>query len=287
MKSGTFARSQRASERVEVSVGGVSPLLAEYVDEQLPSQRDLLLQTLLHLPRLASTDGTVSVAAALKEVAFLRDVRHRELSPFRDMARPPTQRLTIKDLRVQQVASLDAQPVVSHFHYLRSARRHSVNIAATARDRIVALCCISVFDLPHIGAELPLVAEEDVRVVSRVFAFDWAPRNTISFLLARVKEFVKARLLLTYVDPNLGFSGASYRAANWFYLGKETGTRYAYVAGRYVTERELLARRDEALEVEYSRMPLLPLKLFAFTRDDEFVASVAEKAIVVKRPQLQ
>ncbi len=69
-------------------------------------------------------------------------------------------------------------------------------------------------------------------------------------------------MLVTYINPNLAFSGASFRAANWVPLGRETGTRYAYWDRRYITDRrvEMLAPRDRAAVV-YSTMRLRPLVL--------------------------
>ena len=54
--------------------------------------------------------------------------------------------------------------------------------------------------------------KEAVRDVSRVYSFDSAPFNAISFLLSRVRHHIRktcpeVRLLSTAVDPNLGFTG--------------------------------------------------------------------------------
>jgi len=167
------------------------------------------------------------------------------------------------------IVRIDAPPaaaVLGHFHYLRSPREDSVNVAAVYSGRIAAICSISRLDLPLIEQQLPVMRGE-AAVISRVFAFDWAPRNTISYLLARAERYAsreqgEIRMLLTYVNPNLGFTGASYKAANWLPLGCETGTRYAYLDKRYITDRRVcqLARADR-LRVEYSRMPLRPLVL--------------------------
>src|SRR5437588_12284366 len=69
-----------------------------------------------------------------------------------------------------------------HLHYLHSPRHGSVHLANyTPGDRIAAAVSLSGLDLGTIAAALPagLLAEEAL-VVSRVFAFDWAPRNTRS-----------------------------------------------------------------------------------------------------------
>jgi len=121
-----------------------------------------------------------------------------------------------------------------------------------------------------------------VLMLSRVFAFDWAPQNTITFVVRRAlvvarDQFPAARMVLTYVNPNLGFSAASYRAGNWTAFAREHGTRYSYVDGEYVTDRWLAAtfgtsdptRICDRLGQRFavSRMPLAPLDVYALALD--------------------
>jgi hypothetical protein len=46
---------------------------------------------------------------------------------------------------------------------------------------------------------------------------------------------------VTYVNPNMGFTGSSYRASGWHLLGTEPGTTYRYLDERYITDRALSA----------------------------------------------
>ena len=80
--------------------------------------------------------------------------------------------------------------------------------------------------------------------VSRVYSVDRAPRNAISYLLSRVRSYLRRNmpsidLLVTAVDPNLGFTGSSYRAANWQQWMTVRARPYLYDNGRYVTPRQL------------------------------------------------
>lgn len=272
------------ARRVLVESTAVASLLPALSPDELPTRRDLLLQALLHLPRLARADGSVDVESAQIEIARLRQQRAVELEPLRAFASPPPEALAIDQLEVGIVERERAEPVLAHFHYLRSFRSDSVNVALLDRERIVALCSISPFDLATIGERLPIRTSAEVAVVSRVFAFDWAPRNVISYLLARAEHSPavdrEVRLLLTYLNPNLGFTGASYRAANWRKVGLEAGTRYAYLNGNYITDRRLptLSSADRA-EIEYSTMLLEPLQIYGrsldrrLAKDDELRAS--------------
>jgi hypothetical protein len=99
---------------------------------------------------------------------------------------------------------------------------------------------------------VPLGAAWDV---SRVYSFDVAPPNAISFLLAKVRQVIRreipsVQLLTTAVDPNLGFVGASYRAANWQQWMSIEARPYLYVDGIYASPRQLRTRFGGANLVE-------------------------------------
>src|SRR5207253_687620 len=102
---------------------------------------------------------------------------------------------------------------------------------------------VSPVDVSHLETLVSSrgVASSAASVVSRVFAFDLAPRNTLSFLLAAVQREERhfgVTDLLTYVNPNMGFTGTSYYAANWA-LAAEAPHKYYYLDDRYITLREL------------------------------------------------
>lgn len=251
----------------------LASLLPPCAPPELPTRRDLLLQVLLHMPRLADSDGNVSLTSAMAEIERLRAIRAAELSPLRELARRPKVLPNLGELVVRVADATEAAPVLAHFHYLRSVRQDSIFVGAFYKGQLAAVCSVSPLDLPSVIEQLPIANSEQGAVISRVFAFDWAPQNIISYLLARTERSHLAvredvRILLTYLNPNMGFTGASYRAANWMTVGHETGTRYAYLNGRYITDRQANALAPEVRpEVRYSRMPLLPLALLCRTLD--------------------
>ena len=273
---------------VVVSVAGIKPLIPFSSDSRLPTSRDLLLQALLHLPRLAGADGTIDVDLAAAEIERLRARRYEELAPLRWMVEPPPETPSLAELKVKIIGRQDAEPILAHFHYLRSFREDSVSVAALYNHRVVALCSVSPLDLPALRSRLPIASFKEAAVVSRVFAFDWAPRNAISYLLARTEVSAalnhNVRMLLTYLNPNMGFSGASYKAANWVELGLETGTRYAYLHGDYITDRRLSSMPEsERHLVEYSQMRLLPLQVFGRFLDKDLARAAAQSPRFVVR----
>jgi hypothetical protein len=90
--------------------------------------------------------------------------------------------------------------------------------------------------------------------------------------VAREERCLGVTDLLTYVNPNMGFRGTSYRASGWQLLGIESGTKYRYIDGRYITDRKLAARFGSHSDDTYQRllsdrfavsaMPLEPLLVF-------------------------
>jgi hypothetical protein len=155
-----------------------------------------------------------------------------------------------------------------------------VYLAGFAADRVAVLLTFSALDLGRIATTLPQSVDADeVLVLSRVYATGWAPRNSLSRLLALAGRHLRERtlevkLLLTYLNPNVGFDGASYKAANWTLYGRERQTRYAYLDASYVTDRELTRRfgtsnagelrRSLGGRVAFSRMPLTPLEIYGY-----------------------
>jgi hypothetical protein len=180
-----------------------------------------------------------------------------------------------------------ARIVLERFHYLGSHRLQSQHHGTFAEDgelsRLAAVFSVSPLDVRTIANALPDgVTGAEVVVLSRVFAFDWAPSNTLSFAMGKLIRGLRRRpdppkLVVTYVNPNVGFSGASYRASNWMLWAREAGTRYAYLDRDYITDRALLRRFGTTdpnklaaslrKRLVFSRMKLSPLDLYAYPID--------------------
>jgi hypothetical protein len=214
--------------------------------------RPLHLQALLQLPRIANADGFALVQAIESLLADLaQEMPQKEEWVVRDSGDSP------RLLRFHKIDSDTVHDVLQRFHYLRSPRLDGRAYGlSTSAGHLVALCVSSPLDVD--GLRQLLVSRgrpaESARVVSRVFAFEGAPTNLISHMLSKTateERRLGATDFVTYVNPNMGFTGASYRASSWQLLGIEAGTRYRYVDGRYTTDRELAARFGPHDDAEY------------------------------------
>src|SRR5205823_2824914 len=107
-----------------------------------------------------------------------------------------------------------ARPILDRFHYLLSFRGDTNFFGLTVRTGgrwPVAIVSLSPFDLSNILPDESVAGpglEGKALVLSRVFGFPAAPRNSLSFLLARVRRWLafnrpEVEILVTYCNPNV------------------------------------------------------------------------------------
>jgi hypothetical protein len=230
----------------------------------------------LHLPLLYKDFDSPSMDQIETSIEQLAIVEAQGVEPYRRwLTLLPESDL--RDLSFRPLLEQESEIIFSKFHYLRSKRLDAQYWCLSEGLRVFAAAALSPFDLNHLGPLLGDIPRNKAVVLSRVYAFRGAPKNTLSFLLARMSELAAkndAEIMLTYLNPNLGFRGASYRAANWKLFSYECGTRYQYIDKTYVTDRYLSAMYgtdDPTIISRYlgSRLELVsfglaPLKIFAY-----------------------
>jgi hypothetical protein len=220
--------------------------------------RALAVHTLLHLPRVASHKGWIRRGQAQKELRISAKRLRRDVRAAR--AHLPVEEFSLRELAFELIDPSRAVPILTSLHYLHSIRQHSVYFALVDPiERLpVSLCSVSPLEWKCVGNQLWTrfaIRPERVWDITRVYSVDGAPANSISSLLSRVRVYFRrnvasADLLVTTVDPNLGFTGGSYRAANWQQWMTVQARPYFYEYGRYVTPRQLRERFGTSSLVE-------------------------------------
>lgn len=138
--------------------------------------------------------------------------------------------------------------ISSTAHYLQSARPESAHFGLedSISRRLLAYASVSHQDWDVIIDALRAINGEEAELfsLSRIYASDAAPHNTVSRLLALlIREYSAVSrnvVMSTTVDPNLGFHGTSYRAANWVEIFSIPHLGYLYVDGQFCTRRQLI-----------------------------------------------
>jgi hypothetical protein len=220
--------------------------------------RALAVHVLLHLPRVASYKGWVRRWQAQKELRISVERLWRDTRAA--MTHLPVEKFSLGELAFELIDPSRAVPVLTSLHYLHSVRPRSVYFALVDPiERLpVSLCSVSPLEWKCVGSQLRTrfaIRPERVWDVTRVYSADTAPANAISSLLSRVRVYFRrnvrsADLFVTAVDPNLGFTGGSYRAANWQQWMSVQARPYIYEFGRYVTPRQLRTRFGTSSLVE-------------------------------------
>jgi hypothetical protein len=240
----------------------------------------LAVRVLLHLPRVASQEGWITRREAQRELRISAQGLHDDIRVVSNHV--SSKEFRLPDLIFEEIDASRALPFLKSLHYLRSTRQGSLYFALVDPiDRLpITLCSLSPLEWQRVANQISKqfeISPSRVWEVSRVYSVDAAPRNAISLLLSKVRKHVRcsadsADLMVTAVDPNLGFTGASYRATNWQHWMSVRARPYMYENGRYVTPRQLRERFGTSslveLQVKYpgrfqqSRAPLLDTMIF-------------------------
>jgi hypothetical protein len=223
------------------------PLVDEIARRAGVEPRALAVRALLHLPRVASYSGWITRREVRRELNISADRLRRDAGAARGHV--PHQEFALRDLTFEEIDSSRALPVVTLLHYLRSARPGSRYFALVdpVHRLPVTLCSLSPLQWACVGNQIRsqfAIPPQRILDISRVYSVDTAPPNAISMLLSRVRTYVRrhmpgADLFVTAVDPNLGFTGCSYRAANWQQWMTVRARPYLYDGGSYVSPRQL------------------------------------------------
>lgn len=224
------------------------PLVRETALRVGVEPRALAVRLLLQLPRVASENGWVTRWDLQRELRISAEQLYDDARDATDHL--PAEEFPLPELHFEEIDPPRALPILASLHYLRSPRPGSRYFALVAPvdQRPVTLCSISPLHWQCVARGIDrrfAIPQERVWDVSRVYSVDKAPRNAISALLSRVRRYLRQNLplidlLVTAVDPNLGFTGSSYRAANWQQWMTVKARPYLYENGRYVSPRYLL-----------------------------------------------
>jgi len=263
--------------------------------------RALAVRTLLHLPRVAAHNGRIGRRQLEAELRNCAVGLRADQQKVQDLI--PTRSFPLTDLRFVECAGGEVVEIFSRLHYLRSARPGSRNFALVdpVDGRPVTLCSVTPLEWPVVGKQLGKqfgIPLDRIWDVSRVYSFDVAPSNAISFMLSRVRAALRRpedsiELLTTAVDPNLGFTGSSYRAANWQHWLSVRPRPYLYVDGLYASPRQLRLRYGTAnltevraqsgALVQHSRARLVESKIFCCRVRGETESLAPSGARLVRR----
>jgi hypothetical protein len=262
----------------------------------------LRTQLLLHLPRLVTADHFPGERDIQREIRAVSGFLEESQRPCAQWLKQPEGPIALSDLEFVSLDDEIAKIYHETLHYIGSYRpgRHFAFLDRNS-GRIVCIGSVANFDLKHAGEKIaPDVDPRSVFVLSRFFAFRWAPQNTFSYFhgklrLQLIKEF-DAKLMFSFINPNLGFNASSHKGAHWERFAHETGTRYMYLDGRYQTMRFFVKnygtsdvdklKKKLGHFFEVSTIDLHPMWLLAIPLQRRARKAIPTKPYLFERPVL-
>lgn len=256
---------------------------------------------LLHLPRFVG-DSLPSKGIIQQEMRAVSDGIEDLQRSYTKWLKPPEKPIALGDLEFISLDKETAKIYHECFHYIGSYRpgQHFAFRDKNSR-RIVCIGSVAPLDLGHAEEKIaPNVDPRSVFMLSRFFAFRWAPEKTFSHFhgklrLRLIKEF-DTKLMLSFVNPNLGFNASSYKSANWTLFAHETATRYMYLDGRYCTMRFFVnnhgtsdtdqLRKKLGPSFQVSTVNLHPMWLLAIPLQRRARKAIPPKPFIFERPVL-
>lgn len=240
------------TKTVNLHSQGVKEAVASIASASSIDYQALLVKVLMHLPRVADESGSVSLfdvqAECLEQAERL--IRIQKSIPDLTRREEPGS-LQLKYSRFIELDQGTAAIVMESCHFLGSYRSDARYFALVSDpgNRILVCGGLAFLRFPQLADlinRLTGFVSSNFLDVCRLYAFPCAPKNSISHFLAKLHKEVRAQgtvdLLCTVVDPNLGYTGASYRAANWIQIGEVERAPYRYVDGQFVTAGQLRER---------------------------------------------
>jgi hypothetical protein len=260
-------------------------------------------QLLLHLPRLVTADDFPDARDIRREVRAASDFLEEIQRPYSEWLKRPESPIALDDLEFVRLDAEIARIYHESFHYIGSYRPGQ-HFAFRDRNsgRIVCIGSVANLDLKH--AEEKIAQHVDLKsvlVLSRFFAFRWAPQNTFSYFHGKLRlqlmKELDTKLMFSFINPNLGFNGCSHQGgAHWVPFAHENATRYMYLEGRYRPMRffvnkygtsdvaELKKKLGHSFEV--STMDLDPMLLLAIPLQRRARKAIPPKPYWFERPVL-
>jgi hypothetical protein len=261
---------------------------------------------LLHLPRLVTGVDLPSEHDIQQEILsvseILKESKRKYGREHTQSLEPPRRPIALGDLEFGPLDADVARMYHEGFHYVGSYRPgdHFAFRDKTS-GRIVCIGSVASFDLKHAQEKIPPYIDlRSVSVFSRFFTFRWAPANTFSHFWGKLRRHMveqhNAKLMFSFINPNIGFNANSHKAAQWVTFAREESTRYMYLDGRYRTMRFFVENYgvsdpDKLKETlgdtfEVSTIDLHPMLILATPLQRRARRAIPAKPFLFERPTL-
>ncbi len=188
---------------------------------------------------------------------------------------------SLDECQITLLSRFEAKAFLNRYHYLGGERDCEFALGCfveTEGERSLAsVAMFSRFDLLHLLDQTDFIKSDKTLVLSRLALLPTSPKNFGSKFLSLCIKWIKSNIkkyqnIITYLDKNVGFNGAQYKASNFRLIGYEKKSNYLFLNGTYITSRELIRLFGTANfvhlksqlrgRIEKSSFELIPLEIY-------------------------
>lgn len=149
-----------------------------------------------------------------------------------DLPTPTMERLDPSRCSVGRVGYDAVRQVVAETHYIGRPGATSVGLGLYVDGVIAGVITFGTIPKNNATAVCGPLLAGAVMELTRLALYDWAPRNSESWLISRALKWLASerpdvRIVVSYADSAQGHVGTVYQATNWVYTGMTTSD-YVY-----------------------------------------------------------
>ncbi len=131
------------------------------------------------------------------------------------------QRLDKTRVDIRPINSSVAKNIILKYHYSHTWPVAKLSLGMYVDSKLNAVVVYGHSASARMSGSLP---SENYWELQRLFSFDWAGKNTESYLIAASIRYIKQNhkeidCLISFADPEQGHVGTIYQATNWLYCG--------------------------------------------------------------------
>lgn len=117
--------------------------------------------------------------------------------------------------------------VLADVHYIGRPGATSISLGVYADHMLGGVITFGTIPKNNAESICGPVHADGVMELTRLALYDWLPRNSESWFIARSFDWLMANrpdiaVLVSYADSSVGHAGTIYQATNWIYTGTST-----------------------------------------------------------------
>jgi hypothetical protein len=164
----------------------------------------------------------------------------------------------VSRVELRPITNDTARNIIVKYHYTHSWPVAIICLGLYIDNKLNGVVVYGHSATPRMENSLP---SANYLELQRLFSFDWAGRNTESYMISQSIKYIKKyhsniECLVSFADPNVNHNGTIYQASNWLYCGlSDTTGGYQYLFdGQWQHARSTVAKFGTRMHSEIIKM---------------------------------